>query len=58
MLKGILAASGLGMLVWARALLRAARLQAGDGQGWRAFREWGVPVVLIVAALVLPTVRK
>ncbi|ELV2845749.1 hypothetical protein QNZ47_004571, partial [Enterobacter cloacae] len=53
MLKGILAASGLGMLVWARALLRAARLQAGDGQGWRAFREWGVPVVLIVAALVL-----
>jgi len=52
-MKGILAVSGLCLFVWGLSLLRAARLQAGDGQGWRAFREWGVPVTLIVAALVL-----
>lgn len=51
LMKGILAVSGLCLLVWGLSLLRAARLQAGDGQGWRAFREWGVPVTLIVVAL-------
>lgn len=53
MLKGILVASGLCLLIWGRSLLRTARLQAGDGQGWRAFREWGVPVTLIITALIL-----
>lgn len=53
MVKALLATGGLCLLVWGLALLRAARLQAGDGEGWRAFCEWGVPVTLIIAALVL-----
>ena len=53
MIKGGLVICGLGGLVWGGVLLRAARIQAGDEQGWYSFREWGVPVSLILAALFL-----
>lgn len=53
MVKGLLAFGGVSLLVWGLALLREARQQAGAGSGWQAFREWGGPVTLIVAALIL-----
>ncbi|HGY1772653.1 TPA: hypothetical protein ACNVNE_001536 [Klebsiella aerogenes] len=52
-IKTILVICGVSLLVWGMVLLRAARIQAGDGQGWMAFREWGGPVTLSLGALVL-----
>ncbi|EAB3870661.1 hypothetical protein NPF39_002881 [Salmonella enterica subsp. enterica serovar Uganda] len=52
-IKTILVVCGVSLLVWGMVLLRAARIQAGDGQGWMAFREWGGPVTLSLGALVL-----
>lgn len=51
--KGILIGSGLLLLLWCLVRLRRSHMRAGDVRGWQNFCEWGVPVTLVLLALML-----